>query len=368
MNVNRVLAVALLAGTIIGAGIFSLPYLVNRVGLVAGFFYLLFFGGVYYAVHTMYADLLRQTETSHQFSFLTRQFLPRRISGFFGGVVFLELIFVLVVYLILAPSFLTLVLGYSTPVLVLLFWAIGSLFLFARLSWIGWAEFSGVVAILGILAAIAWKGWGNDFSASVSIPFEAAGFLLLSGPLLFSLSGRPAIAKVVEEWRKGNGINRPFSLSGAIAAGTMIPVVLYALFVIGILILSPAPSEDAISGLGFLSPAFSVLFGCLGFLTLWTSYGMIAVNIRDTLRDDMKVGRIIAYAAPVFIPAALYFLGVNKFLGVISFTGSVFLGLEGIAITWMWLRAFPVHPRRWVAVPVLAVFCAALVSEVVKYL
>lgn len=368
MNVNRVLAVALLSGTIIGAGIFSLPYLVSRIGLVSGLFYFVFFGCVYYVIHSMYADLLRQSEGSHQFSFVAKRFLPRRAAELFSGAIFLELIFVLVVYLILAPSFLSLFAPFSVWGAVVCFWILGSLFLFARLSWIGWAEFSGVVAILGIIAAILWKGWGFHFSVPAFLPLDFTGALLPIGPLLFSLSGRPAIAKVVEEWRKAEKAGASFSLSKAIGWGTAIPVVLYVLFVIGVLLINPNSSEDAISGLGTLPAGFYALLGILGFLTLWTSYGMIAVNIRDTLRDDIGVGRWAGLIVPTVIPFALYFLGVNEFLGALSFTGSIFLGLEGIAIVWMWRRAFPDHHRTWVTIPLFAVFATALLSEVIKYL
>lgn len=367
MNTNRVLAVALLAGTIIGAGIFSLPYLISRTGLISGFFYFLFFGCVYYVIHKMYADLLQQSDTAHQFSFVAKRFLPRFAARVLGSAVFLELIFVLVVYLILAPSFLSLITERPATEFVVWFWALGSFFLFARLSWIGWAEFSGVVAIIGIIGAILWKGWGSEITTPVFVPLNIFGLLLPVGPLLFSLSGRPAIAKVVEEWRKAKNEGKTFSLSRAIAMGTAIPVVLCVLFVLGVLLVSPNPSMDAISGLGSLSPIFSMLLGMLGFLTLWTSYGMIAVNVRDTLRDDAKIGRFVAYTVPICVPLALYILGVNEFLGVLSFTGSVFLGLEGIAIVWMWRRAFPDHSKKWITVPLFIVFGIAIFSEVIKY-
>ncbi len=367
MNVNRVLAVALLSGTIMGAGIFSLPYLVSTIGLASGLFYFIFFGCVYYVIHHMYADLLRQSESAHQFSFVAEHFLPRGIARFFSGAIFLELIFVLVVYLILAPSFLSLLAPFSVWGAVICFWVLGSLFLFARLSWIGWVEFSGVAAIVLIIAAILWKGWGAHFSVPAFVPLNLAGVLLPIGPLLFSLSGRPAIAKVVEEWRKAEKMGASFSLSKAIGWGTAIPVVLYSVFAISVLLVNPNASEDAISGLGSLSSGFYTMLGILGFLTLWTSYGMIAVNVRDTLRDDVGAKRWAAFVVPFIIPPILYFLGVNEFLGALSFTGSVFLGLEGVAIVWMWRRAFPNHPRRWVTVPLAVIFILAIASEVMKY-
>lgn len=367
MGKNSVLAIALLTGTIVGAGIFSLPYVISRVGLARGIFYFIFFAAVYLVIHRMYADLLLKTEEPHQFFYVARAYLPRCLANLVSSGVFLELVFVMTVYLILAPSFLKLVVGFPAGYLVMVFWVLGSLFMLARLSWIGWAEFLGVVSIMGAVGAILWMGVGKPLEFQGPSISGWLGFILPFGPLLFAFSGRPAIGEVVKVWRKSGRENTSFSLSRAIFLGTVIPVVLYFIFVLGVLALSPNPSVDTIVGLGFLPSGALLTLGILGFFALWTSYFMIGINLRDTLREDLKAPNAVAYAIPWVFPLALYGAGVNHFLSAVSFTGSVLLGMEGAAIAFMWWRAFPTQPYRWIATPLMAVFAVAIISEVMKF-
>ena len=57
---NFIVAIALLAGTIIGAGIFSLPYVFKVVGFWVGVLCLVLFTGVYTVIHLMYAAVIKR--------------------------------------------------------------------------------------------------------------------------------------------------------------------------------------------------------------------------------------------------------------------------------------------------------------------
>ena len=159
MGKNFLLATGLLAGTIIGAGVFALPYVFNKLGWGIGVFYLLAFGLVYSAIHRMYASLLEKHRGGHEFVYLAGRYLPRRIGGAASLLILGEMILVLVVYLALAPSFLGLIFPESEVLpLVLFFWAISSLFMFAKLSILGWAEAAGIFGILAIIFVIFFAG------------------------------------------------------------------------------------------------------------------------------------------------------------------------------------------------------------------
>ena len=95
------LPTGLLAGTIIGAGIFALPYVFAKAGLVAGFFYLALGGIAYTVVHLMYADVIMRTRSAHRFPGYAGLYLGR--FGFILAVLIgvLEMILVMTIYLIL---------------------------------------------------------------------------------------------------------------------------------------------------------------------------------------------------------------------------------------------------------------------------
>lgn len=95
---------------------------------------------------------------------------------------------------------------------------------------------------------------------------------------------------------------------------------------------------------------------------------MIGINVKDILSEDLKVPKFISALVALFAPLIIYFLGVQDFLGVISFTGSIFLGLEGIFVIAMWRKAFPENKWRALAYPLYAVFLVAIGYEISKVL
>ena len=372
------LTTGLLTGTIIGAGIFSLPYILGQVGILTGFFYLAFFAAVYFAIHLMYAQVL-QTETGrHQFFHFAEKYLPRGVSKFASIVILAELLLVLTVYLTLAPTFAALVFGpsvgsVSSPqassglTALLIFWFLGSVFIFVKLFFLDWVEFLGTLVVLGIVLIIFFSGVGASHALPLAKKISWPLFFLPFGPLLFSLSGRPAISKVVEQYRRLKSRGKNLSLSKVIFWGTAISALIYFLFALSILRLNPRPTEEALNSLGFLPPAISVLLGFLGLLALWDSYFIIGANVRDILRLDLKKSAVFSAAVVLAAPLLLYFFGFKNYLSVIGFTGGVFLSLEGIFVIAMWRKAFPKNKWRGIAMPLYLVFLAAMAYEVISF-
>ncbi len=368
MSKDFLLTTGLLAGTIIGAGIFSLPYVFNRLGLGTGFFYLIVFTLVYFAIHLMYAQIVQTSDGAHQFFYFAEKYLPKNFAGVASFMVLFELILVLTVYLVLAPIFAGLVFGNGGFIALFVFWFFGSLFMFVKLEWLGWAEFLGTLCILAIVLSVLFLGKTSAPEVPIFRKVDWSLLFLPFGPLLFSLSGRPAISKIVEEYRKIKKNGRAISLNKVILWGTAIPAVVYSLFVIGILRLNPNVSPEALNSLGFLPPLTLGFLGILGLLTLWTSYFIIGINVKDILKIDLK--RPIWFCVFVVLgaPLVLYFAGFRNFLSVVSLTGGIFLALEGIFVIAMWRRAFPVNFWRWIAWPLYLIFLVALGYEVVSFI
>jgi tyrosine-specific transport protein len=356
-------ATSILAGTIVGAGIFSLPYIFSRLGLLTGLFYLIAFTFIYYLVHIMYGEVLRTEGGNHQFFYLARKYFNRPLADFSSFVILGELVFVMLVYLVLAPTFAEIVFGSDGLIIYVLgFWFFGSLFIFVRLSILELADLFGILSILMIISLVIFLG-GGELVTPAFQKLDTALFFLPFGPLLFSLSGRPAMHKVVEIQRQAAARGENFSLAKVSFWGTMIPGLIYFLFVLSVLRLNPAVSPESLNSLGFLSPPLLILLGILGLITLWTSYFMIGINVKDILRLDLKRSFWFSALFVVFVPLLLYFSGFRDFLAVITFTGSVFLAFEGIFVIMLWRRVFPTHRLRFYSPLLYLVFLAALGYE-----
>ncbi|TRZ64206.1 MAG: hypothetical protein D4Q79_02095 [Spirochaetia bacterium] len=339
----------LLAGAIIGAGIFALPFVFEKAGTLTGLIYLAVFGFVFVLLHLMYADIiaktdlsdgiLANTESKHYFSGYAKIYFGK--FGFWLAVfssVF-GLFLTLIAYLALSSSFFNLIFpGGFSALNVIVFWFLGSAAIFLEIRKMSFLELfitSGVIFISILIFVFGVAGFDKIISMPV---FNLKNFFLPYGVILFALSGRVAIPAVINYFKK---TNQPVSGAGkSIILGTLIPALVYVLFIFGVLGLSRVVSEDAVSGLvGVASPFVLSLIGIFALVSLWDSYFIVGMDVKNSLRCDLKFPKIIAGVAVVVLPVFFYFFGLRKFLELAGLIGGVFIAFEGAFICLMWLKS-----------------------------
>ena len=77
----------------------------------------------------------------------------------------------------------------------------------------------------------------------------------------------------------------------------------------------------------------------IGFLAVITSFLTLGLNIKNSLRLDFKLPHFLSFVLTAGVPLALYFLGWNDFIKILSFAGAVLGGLEGILLLVIWNQA-----------------------------
>lgn len=345
MYKNIILPASLLAGTIIGAGVFALPFVFQKAGIVTGLFYLGLFSACFIFIHLMYADLILKTEGGrnfHRFPGYAKIYLGN--WGFWTSILMtiVGMLFVLTVYLILSISFVNLIkpigLNISDASKLLIFWLFGSAAIFLGIRRIALSEFlitGGIIVIILIIFGYGLSHFGKIISVQA---FNLQNIFLPYGAVLFALSGRVAIPAVVSYFQK---IRRPLAeIKKPIILGTLLPALVYLLFVFGIWGLSEVVSEDAISGLvGQIPKEVLALIGVFGLISLWSSYIVIGLDIKNALKFDLRFPKILAGLTVVVLPPLLYFWGFQSFLILVSLIGGIFIALEGIFIVLMWFKA-----------------------------
>lgn len=337
---SLILPTALLSGTIIGAGIFALPYVFDKAGTITGLIYLAVFTAVLALIHLKYADIINATPTDHRFAGYAEIYLGKigKISAILMTVV--ATVFILTVYLILSVSFINLLAPNLADVYkILIFWVLGSLAIYWKVERLAISELLVTLGITLIIFLVFAFGLKNFSEVILLKPkFNASHIFLPYGPILFALSGRVAIPALLGYFRKNNlsqSLSRP-----AIVLGTIFPAIVYLLFVIGVLNLSAVVSEDSISGLVSRLPSRALeLLGILGVVSLWSTYIVIGRDIKKSLEYDFNFPRVLIFLLVILAPLGLYFYGLHDFLKLISITGGVFIGLEGIFIILMRQKA-----------------------------
>ncbi|MEK7463448.1 MAG: aromatic amino acid transport family protein [Patescibacteria group bacterium] len=374
MYKNILLPASILSGSIIGAGIFSLPFVFNEFGLLAGFVSLIVFAFFYALIYFIYADVVLRTEGEHRFVGYSKIYLGKSgfVASIFVGLV--QLLLVMTIYIILAPSFTQLIFGGSYVSHLLFFWLVGSLMMLFNTRKIAWFEFLIVSGILSIIFLVFFFGVNNadvSFVQNFNFNINSLGVL---GPVIFALAGVMVVPEVVAYFRESAS---PLKfLKRSLLLGSFLPALAYIVFVLGILGFSKNVSPDSISGLAGSAPEWLIVFlGCLGFLSLASSYVLVSLNTRHIFEYDFSLSANLSKFLVIFIPPALYFLGIRGFTEVISFTGSIFIPLEIILLILIWIKANKLRPTNdffdseitKATLPFLLVmFLIVLVYEIIK--
>lgn len=317
----------LLAATAIGAGMFALPALFAKAGWGVGLIYLVSLGLVSGYSHYLYYRVQEQGNGSHLLGFVHAR-LGR--AAYAGGMFVITggLVLGLVVYLILAASFLRLIVpGFPFLLGASLFWLAGSLPLFMKMRWLVDLELAGTAAMVACIIGIAGLFGGVEGFSGVPIA-DASYAALPFGAVLLSYAAWTAVPAMVENDRR----SRRADPVRSIVLGTLVAGAAYALFSFSLLGSGREIAEDAVSG--FVgSPLWErALIGILGLFTIWTSYVPIALESVASFRKDIRLPAGKSVLLVLALPLLVVTAGFQDFLAAVSFSGGVFLSLQYLLI------------------------------------
>ncbi|HOF50304.1 MAG TPA: aromatic amino acid transport family protein [Candidatus Colwellbacteria bacterium] len=361
-----VVPACMLASLIIGAGMFSLPYVTSRSGILAGLFYLLAFTGVMSLIHVFYGDIVIADKSGRRFASQSRHYLGRK--GFLIGAVSLVAgtTLALTIYLILAEGFAKLMFpGFSVS--VILFWVLGSAGIALGIK--GIAGLNNLLTLFMVLLAgtVAFFGLKTGAGFWRSVPLWPRGdialWLLPIGPFLFSLSGRGAIASI-EDYFEANRLDIR-KMKKAIVWGTLGAAAVYLLFIVGMLgITAGAPARDIMIDLALLPGYLKLLVAGLGLIAVFTSYVFLGLELKMVLEKDFRLRGNAALAAVVVAPIAIYFAASRDLVSLISVAGGVFIALESAIVILMWEKLK--SKRFWLNRLIVFAFVVGALYEIFK--
>ncbi len=339
-------AVAVLIGTIVGAGAFGLPFVMARAGFGLGLFYLIILSGVVVLMHLAYGEIVLRTNQPHRLVGYAEKYLGKRAKIIATLVVLFEYYGSLLAYIILGGEFLRIILsrffGGSEVFWVLIFFALAAAAVGCGLKFISGGELLMTLALVGIVALLVIKGWPmidrQNFSG-----IDWSNFFLPYGVILFALAGSVAVPEMRQVLA-----GQEKKLKPAIFLGTVISAIIYfgfAWVVVGVAGL--ATSEDAILGLVPYLGGWAVQTGAIfGLLAVYTSFIVLGLNLKNTYRKDYHLSEGLSFWLTCAVPLAAYLIGIKSFILVIGFVGAVAAGLDGILTILIYLKAKKQGDRR----------------------
>jgi amino acid permease len=349
-------ATAVLVGTMVGVGIYGIPFAFAKAGFLVGVAWLVVVAAVMLAFNLLFSELTLATRGVHQVSGYISIWLGpwgRRVATFANV---LSLYGALLAFIIVAGEFLHNILSNFLAInpewYAIVFAVAWSLVWFVRVRVIAAVELAliGVYAVIILIIAglgiphIAlgnFSGWTPDF------------WYLPYGILLFAFAGMSAIPIQRQLLAGRERLMRPAIIT-AIAV-TALFYLLFAFTVVGVS--GDITSPEALSGLFGILGAPIILFGSvLGVLTISTSYVMLGTALYETFHIDYRLSAPTAWLLCIVPPIIFFLGGLRNFIDIIGLVGAVAVGLLGILL----LSAFLKVRRSWWAWGLIVLFLAGM--------
>jgi len=333
-------ATAVLMTTIVGVGMFSLPYVSAQSGFKISVIILILLTIVVSTVHLLYGEIVCRTKERHRLVGYAEKYLgpwgKRIVSisvivGFYGS---------LLIYIIVGGDFLGAMLGsvLDLPAIFfnLAFFVVGAIVVYLGIKFVGKIDVLMGIFLIAIVFGFFILGFPQIKTENLrSINWH--NFFIPYGAILYSLAGLSAIPEIKDFFSAKE--HRQYKKS--IFFGTIIPAVLYLLFIITVIGLTGTETtEESISGLVGVLGSSIVFFGALfGFLATITSFFAIGISLKETYICDYKMNKNFAWFLVCFVPLVLLGFGVHNFITIIILIGALLGAIEGSAVILIHRRA-----------------------------
>lgn len=366
---DYVYPIATFSGSVIGVGFLSLPYITLQVGIIAMLFYFIVLTALMVFLHLIFGEISLKTPDFKRFPGFVKYYLGKKAELVTFFLTIFGLFGVLLAYLIVGSQFLTAifqpVFGGSFFVYVVCYFVFLSFVTFFGVNAIAKIEFWALSLLLVLLLFVGINGFPKVDISNIFLKNPMAGissFFLPYGAIIFSLWGTGLIPEV-EEMLAG----RKRLFKKVIVIATLIPAVLYLLFIFLILGISGQnTTESALIGLrDYLGDSMIPAALFVGVVTTFTAFVANGLLLKKMFIYDMGMKKFHAWALTCFVPLLLFFLGFNSFIPLISFVGGVFLGINGVFILLMYQK---IGGRKIVIYPLTVFFILGIIYEIVYFI
>ena len=349
-------AIFLLVGTTVGGGVFALPYVFSRSGFFPSLLGLLFLGSLMTSLNWFYSQIILATKGDHQLPGYVRRYLGPKLAWLATLTMILSLNGALLAYVILGGEFLALSLGQLANSFYHFWFYLLGVWFFARgfkklvriESWLTLALVLLMIFIpMVLIKVIRWE----NYLLITDRPW------FFWGATLFALTGFSIIPEVEEVLRRERE-----KLTQVIIIGSLLPVLLYALFGFGVWgATGLVTTADALSGLIVFSPILARVGAMVGLLALMTSFIGLVDVAKEIYYRDLNISERLAKILAI-LPASLgVFLPMEGFIKVISLTGALSLAIAASLICLMIIKLRP--KLKWLAAGVGLIFVLGVLTQ-----
>lgn len=337
---NFLKALSVFVGTIIGVGIFGLPYVASKAGFFVVLSYFLAMSFIAIVIHLLFGKIALGTETLYRLPGFVGEYMGQPWKKITLLTIGSGLIGAALAYLLVGGTFLesffSPYFGGSNLIYTLIFFTAGAYLILRGIKHISQVELALLIVFFGILISIFIKTIPFiDFSNFQ--PINLSFLTLPYGVVLFALWGSALIPEVEEML----GEDAKKLLKWVIISGILLAAITYLFFVFMVLGASGQnTSKEAISGLAATVGDGIIRLGFVfGVITCFTSFIALGLTFKKMLWYDFGLSPKLSWFIACFTPLILFFLGLKEFIDIIGLTGAVSLGFEAVITVFLY-RAF----------------------------
>ncbi|MCD5396280.1 MAG: amino acid permease [Candidatus Pacebacteria bacterium] len=320
-------ALFVFVGTIIGVGIFALPWATKEIGLLFTLLYFLILGILVILIHFLFAKVCCYTKEEKRFPGYVFMYLGKKwgnlsLFSTFFGLFGAQLAYLIVgggfLYKLLEPFF-----GGRELYYMLGFFLLGGFLIFKGIKSVSLAEVLINIFFFALLLFLFIKTY--NFINREFLSFSKFSFYPY-GVILFSLWGSAIVPEVAEMLQKKEDL-----VKKVISLGVIFASLVYILFIVAVVGISgKETTQDALSGLSLVLGEKILWVGYLfGVITCFTSYLALGLTIKKIFWYDLKFNKNLSFLLATGIPLIFYFSGFKNFILVVSLCGAIAIGIEG---------------------------------------
>lgn len=334
----------MMIGSVIGVGIFGVPYAFSQSGYVIGLIELLVLAILLTVLQFMLAELSLQTEGHHRLVGFVGTYLGGRAKWVAMIVVAGSVWGAILAYMIVGGKFLYLLLqpifGGPPFVYSYVIAVVAGYLIYRGLKFASHLEVGVVVALIFLFVAIILQCLPL-IHVEYLTTLNTSNAFLAYGVTLFSLTS----IGIVPEMREILGRKAKSKLGLSILIGMFVIVCLYALFTFAVVgVTGAGTSQAALDGLvPLFGESFRLVTLLLGTLSITSIFVLLGIGLQNTFQFDFNCSRMKSWLLVMAVPVLVFAAGMREFVSLIGFLGTMFGGLIGILIVMAYKKMIS-HP------------------------
>ena len=325
-------------GTIIGVGLFAIPYITARSGILPLIFYMVILAIVQNYLHLLYAEIVLSIKGNHRLPGYVEKYNGQAgklitfvitILSDYGAMLAYIIVGGLFLHQLLAPVF-----GGGLIIYASVLFLLEALIVFFGIRLIAGTEFIMTGLLILIIALISWKGLAFIKLDNYTL-VNWQNIFLPYGPIFFAVSGLAAIPEVCRLLA-----GQKEKIKSAIAWGTYLSATLMLIFIMVIIgITGKNTTPDTLAGLSrVFGDGIIKITLVFGLLAVITSMICIAQASREVFWWDFKLNKNLAWGLACFTPFFIYLAGLRDITKVVGLTGAMAGGILGIVAIYLVIK------------------------------